>query len=223
MESGGERGRSDETDGLAPVIPLFGGRDLSAQWDATWSEATHASASSPRGDAEPRSARGRERRAPAELSGAEAVDAAETALTRKLSSRQLSVAEARAVLREREVEPDAAAEIVERFEQRGYLDDARLAEQLVHAAVTRKGQGRQAIAMTLTKRGIPRAVVDLALQTLPDDDVERALEYARTKVRRTGDLDRDTALRRLVGQLTRRGYPSSAALTAARTALDERV
>jgi regulatory protein len=34
-------------------------------------------------------------------------------------------------------------------------------------------------------------------------------------------LDPQAALRRLVGQLTRRGYPSHIAMTAARQALDE--
>ena len=51
--------------------------------------------------------------------------------------------------------------------------------------IERKGQGRRAIAQTLAQRGIPRDVVDAALATLPDDDAERALEFARTKARST--------------------------------------
>jgi regulatory protein len=41
------------------------------------------------------------------------------------------------------------------------------------------------------------------------------------KARSMSSLDRDTALRRLVGQLSRRGYGGSVAMTAARQALDE--
>ena len=84
-----------------------------------------------------------------------------------------------------------------------------------------KGQGRQVIAQSLAKRGVPRDVADAALATLPDDDYERAIEFARGKARSLQSLDRDTALRRLTGQLARRGYGGSIAMTAARTALDE--
>jgi regulatory protein len=41
-------------------------------------------------------------------------------------------------------------------------------------------------------------------------------------VARLGDVDDTTALRRLLGQLMRRGYGGSAATNAARTALAER-
>jgi regulatory protein len=64
-------------------------------------------------------------------------------------------------------------------------------------------------------------VADAALAELPDDDADRALDFARTKARSMSSLDRDTALRRLVGQLSRRGYGGSVAMTAARQALDE--
>jgi regulatory protein len=70
-------------------------------------------------------------------------------------------------------------------------------------------------------RGIPREVADAALADLRDDDLERALDYARTKAVSLARLDAQTGLRRLVGQLTRRGYPSHVAMTAARQALDE--
>ncbi len=50
---------------------------------------------------------------------------------------------------------------------------------------------------------------------------ERALEYARSKAGGMRRYDEDTAVRRLVGQLSRRGYAGSIALTAARTAWRE--
>ena len=68
---------------------------------------------------------------------------------------------------------------------------------------------------------MPREDADAALAELPDDDTERALEYARTKAGSLRHLERDVALRRLAGQLARRGYGGSIALTAARAALDE--
>jgi regulatory protein len=146
---------------------------------------------------------------------------AEEALVRKLRSRSLSVSEARLVLKGLGVDAPTVDEIVDEFSRRGYLDDAVLAEQLVTSGVARKGQGRVALARALAQRGIPRDVIDTALDELPDDDAERALEFARTKARSMARLDPDAALRRLIGQLARRGYNGGIAMTAAKTALRE--
>lgn len=143
------------------------------------------------------------------------------ALVKRLRTRQLSAKEARGLLAELGLDTDRVEVVIADFESRGYLDDARLSEQLVYAATSRKGQGRRAIAQTLSGRGIPRDVVDAALAELPDDEAERALEFARQKARSMGSLDRDAAVRRLHGQLARRGFGGSMAMTAAKQALDE--
>jgi regulatory protein len=182
-----------ESDTLAPVTPLFDRRDAAPPAD----DGDDSCAQIER-------------------------EIAERDLLRKLRSRSLSVVEARAVVAERALDSDAIEAVLDRFLRCGYLDDTAFAEQLVHIGVDRKGQGRQMVAQTLAKRGVPRDVADAVLATLPDDDAERALEFARTKARTMRSLDRDTALRRLTGQLARRGYGSSVALAAARQALDER-
>ena len=194
-ETGGESiGDAQKShDELAPVIPLFGRRDRTTDTDDEIDTENAA----------------------AELEGAEQM------LLRRLRGRSLSVSEARAAMRERELAPDAVEALLERFQSLGYLDDAALAEQLIHAGAERKGQGRRVIAQTMSKRGVPREVADAALSALPDDDDERALEFARSKARSMASLDRDTALRRMMGQLARRGYGGSVAMAAARTALDE--
>ena len=145
---------------------------------------------------------------------------AEAVLLRKLRARPLSVREAEAVLRAEGVE---ASGITARFVELGYLDDAALAERLVETGSIRRGQGRAVIARTLAQRGIPRDVADAALAALPDDEPERALAFARSKAGSVGGRDRDAAVRRLAGQLARRGYSSSVALSAARAAVDERI
>lgn len=152
--------------------------------------------------------------------------AAEDLLVRKLRSKSLSVSEARSVLRGFEdrgqrIDAGQVDDILDDYGRRGYLDDATLAWHLVTSGVERKGQGRIALSRALAQRGIPREVIDEALAELPDDDAERAVEFARSKARAMSGLDPDTALRRLVGQLARRGYNGSVAMTAAKTALRE--
>lgn len=153
-------------------------------------------------------------------------EAAEQLLVRKLRSRSLSISESRMVLKGYEqdrirLETGVIDDIIDDFCRRGYLDDAVLAEQLVTSGVERKGQGRVALSRALSQRGLPRDVIDAALDELPDDDADRALEFARTKAQSLSRLDADTALRRLVGQLSRRGYNGSVAMNAAKTALAE--
>lgn len=163
----------------------------------------------------------------AETIGADSLrTAAEEVLVRKLRTRSLSISEARTVLKgyalqEQRLEAAQVDDVIDDFCRRGYLDDAILAGHLVTSGVERKGQGRVALARALAQRGIPRDVIDAALGELPDDDARRALEFARTKARSLARLDGDTALRRLVGQLARRGYNGAVAMAAAKTALAE--
>lgn len=220
----------DESGGLAPVIPLFGGtlpapsggvetpdEPPARPWHASWiaddsddsDGAVDVGTSTASTDVE------------VDADADAHLEVAERSLLRRLRGRSLSVSEARTLVREQGLGPDEVESLLERFQALGYLDDLLLAEQLVHAGVERKGQGRRVIAQTMSSRGIARDVVDAVLAELPDDDDERALEFARSKARSMASLDRETALRRLTGQLARRGYGGSAAMSAARTALDE--
>jgi regulatory protein len=201
--------------GLAPIIPLFGGaRGAGPSTDSVGSVRPHAGAWA--GD----TSEGVEEAA-VEPDADEVRRRAEEVLVRKLRAKQLSVAEARSVLRENDLDRDSIEDVVDDFQRRSYLDDRTLASLLVTSGSERKGQGRIALARSLTQRGIPRDIIDDALEELPDDDAERALEFARSKAAGMSRLDFDTALRRLHGQLARRGYGGSVAMSAARTALSE--
>lgn len=156
-----------------------------------------------------------------EASPQEQREQAEAALLKKLRGKGLSISEARSYLRGLSFPDDVQNDIVDAFVARRYLDDAVLAEQIVYAGSTRKGQGRRAIALALSQRGIDRDVADAAMAELPDDDDERALEYARTKANSLSRLEPDVALRRLMGQLARRGFSGSVARDAAQQALRE--
>ncbi|MGB4779462.1 regulatory protein RecX [Microbacterium sp.] len=243
-------GNNDDGGDLAPVIPLFGdapraprAQRVEAPQSPTGDHVPARSGASPTGDRVPARSAGvsRSRSHPehdtanwhttwaeeaadqAPSLPADEVDlaaCAEQALLKKLRTRSLSEREARGALREHDLSDDTVETLVVGMRGHGYLDDARLAEQLIHTGTTRKGQGRQALAQTLAQRGIPRETIDAALAEFPDDDADRALEFARSKARAMAGLDREVALRRLAGQLARRGYGPTA-LSAARQALDE--
>lgn len=235
----GSRPDGGEAERLAPVIPLFGGpepapatppgdrdgADRDERWHTTWvAEPRRGAAVTSQ-----RSADGVLDTAAAPPAGRQSVPTAdaddermraERSLLKRLRGRSLSVREARAVLAESGIDEGDREEIVAAFLDNGYLDDSRLAEQLLDGALGRKAQGAQAISQTLARRGLERDVIDIALASLPDDEDERALEFARSRARGMTGLDPDTALRRLHGQLARRGF-GSRAMSAARQALDE--
>lgn len=221
-------------DRLAPVIPLFGGQtprasalpgvdgdqaavDLSRGRSRSDERAARTAHHAPESAIDSVNAA----TSPDEADPAAAARRAEEVLVRKLRARSLSISEARQVLRGQDLDAGGIDLVIDEFCARGYLDDALLAEHLVISGIERKGQGRVALARSLAQRGIARDVIDTALGDLPDDDAERALEFARTKARALSRFDFDTALRRLVGQLARRGYGGSVAMSAARTALSE--
>ena len=233
--NGGEAGGI--ADHLAPVIPLFGAKRAPETSTAAPEDGTPSDRHPARGTVDrqpaPRLRALRPHAGPGENapddedSVTQAPDPDETrkiaeeALVRKLRTRSLSVSEARLVLKGYALETSQIDDVIDDFCRRGYLDDAILAGHLVTSGVERKGLGRVALSRALAQRGIPRDVIATALDEVPDDDAERALEFARTKARSLSRLDHDTALRRLVGQLSRRGYNGSVAMTAARTALTE--
>lgn len=237
-----------EADDAREVLP--GRTGDAGLWRSTWDTASTGSATIDPGDSQSPSdrhpARGTAGRAGARSSDAEnsaprlralgapegettddaaslgeARVSAEESLVRKLRARSLSISEARQVLRGYELDRGTVDDVIDDFCRRGYLDDVALAGVLVTSGVERKGQGRVALARALAQRGIPRDVIDGALDELPDDDDERALEFARSKARSLSRLDHDTALRRLVGQLARRGYNGAVAMKAAKAALRE--
>jgi len=158
---------------------------------------------------------------PEVLDRASIAASAAAGLTRALARRGLSLAEARARLRADGLTDAEAAEVIDDFVRRGWLDDAALAEQLVHSATTRKDMGTRAVRQLLVKRLVSREAIETALAELPDDDAERALEFARTKARALARFDDATATRRLMGMLARRGFGGSSAGQAARSALAE--
>ncbi|HEU0183054.1 MAG TPA: regulatory protein RecX [Agromyces mariniharenae] len=126
----------------------------------------------------------------------------------RLRRSALSVAEVRAVLAEHGLDDVEIEEWIERYERLGYLDDARLAEQLVHVNGTRRGRGSGAILQELTRRGVDATAARTAVEEL-DPEVERrnASAVAERRARQLSGLDRQTAERRLSAFLQRRGYP----------------
>ena len=114
-----------------------------------------------------------------------------------------------------------AEDAVAECERSLYLDDGDLARTLAVKLRESKGESRSRIRQKLRERHLPSEAIEAALEEL-DDDAEHELlrQTAADRAKRLVDLDRQTAERRLLGFLARRGWSGERATRAAREALD---
>lgn len=155
-----------------------------------------------------------------EESGAERDERIDRLVISRLRRSALSVSEVRAVLVEHGLDDIEVEEWIERYERLGYLDDAKLAEQLVHSHGVRRGKGSGAIMQELGRRGVDNALARAAVEDLdPETELENARTVAERRARQLRGLDRQTAERRLSAFLQRRGYPGDVVREAVTAAL----
>ncbi|MFQ6332905.1 recombination regulator RecX [Methylophilus sp. 3sh_L] len=96
-----------------------------------------------------------------------------------LSKREYSAAELAKKLKGYAEEADDIAALIADFTARGWLSDARYAEQMVHARQAKFGTAR--VAHELREKGVDDALISEAIAGLQDNEVERASEVWRKK------------------------------------------
>lgn len=131
---------------------------------------------------------------------------------RLLEARAWTRAELADALRRRRIPDDAAAAVLDRFTGVGLIDDAALAERVAAAQHGERGLARRAIAGKLRQRGLAEDVIGAAVSGI-DAAAERERARALVQRRRVSlaRLPVEAQIRRLVGLLARKGYPSGVA------------
>lgn len=149
------------------------------------------------------------------------IDQLEQALIRKLHTSDMSEREVHTWLSSRDAPEADAQQLIDKFIRLGYIDDQRMARQLVDKLSGRKGKSKNIIINDLRQRGISQDVISEAVHAIDDDDeLQKATALAIQRARQFTHIDPATAERRLVGFLTRRGYPSSIVRQACKEALN---
>ncbi|HEX7744239.1 MAG TPA: regulatory protein RecX [Micromonosporaceae bacterium] len=153
----------------------------------------------------------RERSEPAEL--------AREICLRQLAVRPRTRAELATALRRRGISDEVAAQVLDRYDEVGLIDDAAFARAWVTSRHHGRGLARRALANELRQRGVDVDVAGEALGAL-DETTEAAT--ARTLVDRklrTMRGEPEQVFRRLVGMLARKGYPPGVSIRAVKDAL----
>ena len=136
---------------------------------------------------------------------------------RMLARRELSVAQLRERLRDREHSTDDIEDAITRLTGSGQLDDRRVARAHARTAANVKGRGRLRVQQELHAIGISREIAAEALADIFGDIDERALvdKAIQKKLRTSGSARRTLSLQergRLHQYLMRQGFtPASIA------------
>lgn len=134
---------------------------------------------------------------------------------RALAQRERTVAELRACLERKRVEPDAIEHAVEELAAAGFLDDARYARRFAEDKRTLERWGPERIERDLSRRGVAADLIDAAVATQDRADaLDAALSILAERMPEPppDDRGRDRAWRLLV----RKGYEPELAYDAVR-------
>ncbi len=124
---------------------------------------------------------------------------------RYLGYRPRSTAEIERYLGKKEYGEEIVADVVSRLERQGYLDDHAFATFWVENREQFRPRGKRALAYELRQKGVPRDVIDRALQGVEEEDA--AWSAVSAKLQRWAELDEYEFKQRVMGHLSRRGFP----------------
>ncbi|MCZ3390235.1 MAG: recombination regulator RecX [Actinomycetia bacterium] len=152
---------------------------------------------------------------------ADPVEVAKRIVMQQLSVSAKSRHQLAQVLAQRAVPFEAAEVALDRFTELGYIDDAVFARSWVESRQRSRSLAGPALRRELVVKGIDREIIDVVLLECVDDDAERvaAGELVAKKLRSMRGVDADTATRRLVSMLARKGYRPGLAYSVVREQL----
>ena len=140
---------------------------------------------------------------------------AKDAAYRYLSYRARSVAEVRGKLTEKDFAAEVVAEVLADLQRQKLLDDREFARRWVEARLPR-AYGARRLAQDLRHKGVAAGVVDEVLAEYAPvlDSSERTVALLSKQAWRYRGLAPDTAKRRMLGFLARRGCDAEMARAA---------
>ena len=142
---------------------------------------------------------------------------------RLLSFRPRTRAELTTALRNKGIDDEVAAEVLDRYGEVGIIDDEAFAKAWVTSRHHGRGLARKALASELRRKGVDTEAVSEALDGLDGDTEAQTARTLVDRKLRSDHGDRPEAVfRRLVGMLARKGYPAGLAVRVVKEAIAHR-
>ncbi|WIM95360.1 regulatory protein RecX [Actinoplanes oblitus] len=141
---------------------------------------------------------------------------------RQLAARPRTRAELARVLARKEISEEVIAEVLDRYDEVGIIDDAAFARAWVSSRHHGRGLARRALANELRQRGVDAEVAGEALEAVDEEAEAEAARALVDRKLRTATGTPEAVFRRLVAMLARKGYPAGVAIRAVKDALAAR-
>jgi regulatory protein len=123
-------------------------------------------------------------------------------------------------LRRKDCPDDVAAEVLDRLEDVGLIDDASFATDFVRNQQSAMGLSGRALAQRLRAKGVDAETARSALDALdPSLEEDQARRLVARKLRSMQGLDAIVQTRRLAGMLARKGYGPELSMRVIREAI----
>jgi regulatory protein len=159
---------------------------------------------------------------PAELSPEERWKKAKEICFDLLAARPRTQEELRQALRRKGFDEETSETLLGKLDRAGLVNDAEFAELWVKSRHANQGLSRTALVAELRRKGVDGEIAAQAAGEVDrESEEQRARELVRKKLGSLGNVDEQTALRRLLGFLARKGYPQGLAYTVIRDELRE--
>ncbi|MET8848739.1 regulatory protein RecX [Amycolatopsis sp. NPDC004625] len=159
---------------------------------------------------------------PAELPPEERYKKAKEICFDLLAARPRTQEELRQALQRKGFDEETSETLLGKLDRAGLVNDEEFAQLWVKSRHANQGLSRTALVAELRRKGVDG---DVAAQAAGEVDRESEEQMARELVRKRlgslGNVDEQTALRRLLGFLARKGYPQGLAYTVIREELRE--
>ena len=130
--------------------------------------------------------------------------------------------ELRQALRRKGFDDETIETLLGKLDRAGLVNDAEFAELWVKSRHAIQGLSRTALVAELRRKGVDDEIAAQAAGEVDrESEEQKARELVRKRLGSLGNVDEQTALRRLLGFLARKGYPQGLAYTVIREELRE--
>ncbi|GAA4528687.1 regulatory protein RecX [Amycolatopsis samaneae] len=139
-----------------------------------------------------------------------------------LAARPRTQEELRQTLKRKGFDEETSETLLGKLDKAGLVNDAEFAELWVKSRQANQGLSRTALVAELRRKGVDGEIAAQAAEVVDrETEEQRARELVRKRLGSLGNVDEQTAIRRLLGFLARKGYPQGLAYTVIRDELRE--
>lgn len=144
---------------------------------------------------------------------------ARNVLLHQIARSSKSTKQLRDILDKREIDPEIAETVLQRFTEVGLIDDLQFAETLVSSRRKFAGKSSSVIRRELMQKGIsPEIITEVLSELTTEGEIELATALAVRRISQLARFDFEVRRRRLTGFLLRKGFSSAVVSQAVRHA-----